>query len=405
MTQKLLLSDALNWFSKQISSALASYRNNAHKNIRTIQNKIEDLITAAHRFDYSDIKDPDVYQNYATTIFNKTIEIFGKIEPPEVVTYYKIEEYHNMCKNQITTYMNLLSKYLSWLKRDRSYKDKVKNLDRVLGRLKEEVHKFENKTMVHYSEIIKYERVIDDIEELQINVKRRTELNEEIDSHSDDIKRLTKIVEEKSDVLKELKDHPGFVQFEQNKDELEKIEIILSSKVSEIKKLSNKVIKAAESKKIEINVHDKETLKNLIKDPLGVLIRESDGYRGLKAILNTLKESSTLPAIQMKKDKLKRAYENIDEILNDELLEYQQRAKFLIQQNDAINDKFREMEIDVKIKRNEKEIDNLKIDIDRITLPLRRELEQVGRKIATAKETIEKRVLDFTDQLISLIFE
>ncbi|GAJ20999.1 unnamed protein product, partial [marine sediment metagenome] len=52
--------------------------------------------------------------------------------------------------------MNLLSKYLSWLKRDRSYKDKVKNLDRVLGRLKEEVHRFENKTMVHYSEIIKY---------------------------------------------------------------------------------------------------------------------------------------------------------------------------------------------------------------------------------------------------------
>ncbi|MBA7546072.1 hypothetical protein ES705_38455 [subsurface metagenome] len=361
MTQKLLLSDALNWFNKQISSTLASYRNNAHKNIRTIHNKIEDLITAAHRFDYSDIKDPDVYQNYATTIFNKTIEIFEKIEPPEVITFYKIEEYNNLCKNQIATYMNLLSKYLSWLKRDRSYKDKVKNLDRVLGRLKEEVHKFENKTMVHYSEIIKYERVIDDIEELQINVQRRTELNKEINSHSEDIMRLTKIVEEKNDVLKELKDHPGFVQFKQNKNELEKIEIILSNKVSEIKKLSNKVIKAA--------------------------------------------EISTLPAIQMKKDKLKRAYENIDEILNDELLEHQQRAKFLIQQNDAINDKFIEMEIDVKIKRYEKEIDNLKIDIDRITLPLRRELEQVERKITTAKETIEKRVLDFTNQLISLIFE
>ena len=398
MTQKLPLSDSLDWFSKQISSTLASYRNNAHKNIRTIHNKIEDLITAAHRFDYSDIKDPDVYQNYATTIFSKTIEIFEKIVPPKEVTYNKIEEYNNICKNQIATYMNLLSKYLSWLKRDRSYKDKVKNLDRVLGRLKEEVHRFENKTMVHYSEIIKYERVIDDIEELQINVQRRTELNKEINSHSEDIMRLTKIVEEKSDVLKELKDHPGFVQFKQNKNELEKIEIILSNKVSEIKKLSFKVVKAAESKKIEIDVYDKETLKNLIKDPFGVLVRESDGYRGLKVTLNTLKESSTLPAIQMKKDKLKRAYENIDEILNDELLEYQQRAKFLIQQNDAINDKFREMEIDVKIKRNEKEIDNLKIDIDRITLPLRRELEQVGRKIATAKETIEKRVLDFTDQ-------
>jgi len=405
MTQKLLLSDALDWFSKQISSTLSSYRNNAHKNIRTIHNKIEDLMTAAHRFDYSDIKDPDVYQNYSTTIFNKTNEIFEKIVPPEVITYNKIEDYNHLCKNQIAAYMNLLSKYLSWLKRDRSYKDKVKNLDRVLGRLKEEVHKFENKTMVHYSEIIKYERVIDDIEELQKNVQRRTELNEEIDSHSEDIERLTIIVEEKKAVLKELKDHPGFVQFKQNKSELEKIEIILSNKVSEIKKLSFKVVKAAESKKIEIDVYDKETLKNLIKDPFGVLIRESDGYRGLKATLNTLKERSTLPAIQMKKDKLKRAYENIDEILNDELLEHQKRAKFLIQQNDAINDKFKEMEIDVKIKRYEKEIDNLKIDINRITLPLRRELDHVEKKIETAKETIEKRVLDFTNQLISLIFE
>ncbi|NPD89605.1 MAG: hypothetical protein HGN29_12875 [Asgard group archaeon] len=397
------LDETLEWFKEKISSNVSSYRNNAMKQIRAISDRIEEVKTAAHRFDYSDLKDPDVYQNYATTIYDKTLEVFEQIQAPEIITYNNLDNFARDTNNKINTYMNILSKYLSWLKRDRSYKTKVKTLDRALTRLKEELHIFENKTMLSYSEIINFEKVCDDITSLIGLVDRIQFLEKEIESHKDDIEKLTQTIEKNEKDLIELKNHPGFQQLEKNKKELEHIEISISNKVSEIKKLSSKVLRAADSRKIELNEYDKELMKNLTKDPLGVFVKENEGYRGVKAMLNTLKEISKEPAIQMKKEKLQRAYENIDEILNDEILEIQIRAQFLVQQSEAINDKFKEMQLDIKIKKLEDEIDNLKIDRNRITLPLRREKEEKGKEIDTISKSVEERIEEFTSKVVKLI--
>ncbi|MCK5158810.1 MAG: hypothetical protein KAR08_06620 [Candidatus Heimdallarchaeota archaeon] len=396
------LDEALEWFNERISSNVSSYRNNAMKQIRSINNRIEEMKTAAHRFDYSDLKDPDVYQNYATTIYDKTLEVFEQIQAPEIITYNNLESFARETNNKINSYMNILSKYLSWLKRDRSYKTKVKTLDRALTRLKEELHIFENKTMLSYSEIIDLEKVCDDITTLIGLVDRIQFLEKEIDSHKDDVEKLTHAIEKNEKDLSEFKNHPGFQQLEKNKKELDHIEISISNKLSEIKKLSSKVLRAADSKKIELNEYDKELMKNLTKDPLGVFVKESEGYRGVKAVLNTLKEVSKNPAIQMKKEKLQRAYDNIDEILNDDVLEIQIKAQFLVQQSEAINDKFKEMQLDIKIKKLEDEKDNLKIDRDRITLSLRREKEEKDKEIGSLSKSVEKRIEEFTGKVVKL---
>ncbi len=72
MSENKSLEDTLDWFNHRISTIVSKYRNTAIKQVRAILNRIEELKTAAHRFDYSDLKDPDVYQNYATTIYNRT---------------------------------------------------------------------------------------------------------------------------------------------------------------------------------------------------------------------------------------------------------------------------------------------------------------------------------------------
>jgi hypothetical protein len=404
MSQEKNLEEALEWFNDKISSNVSSYRNNATKQIRVIIDRIEELKTAAHRFDYSDLKDPDVYQNYATTIYNNTLETFDQIQALENITYDKLEDFARDTNNKINSYMNMLSKYLSWLKRDRSYKNKVKTLDRALTRLKEEIYTLENKTMLSYSEIINLEKVSDDISSLIELVDRSQFLEKEIASHKDEVDKLTNTIENNVKNLSDFKNHPGFQQLEKNKKELNHIEITIANKVSEIKKLSSKVLRAADSRKIELDDYDKELMKNLIKDPLGVIVKEDEGYRGVKAMLNTLKEVSSEPAIQMKKEKLQRAYENIEEIINDEILETQKRAKFLIQQSEAINDKFKEMELDIKIKKLEDEIDNLKIDRDRITLSLRREKEEIDNEISSLSKSIEERIEEFTGKSLKLNF-
>ena len=403
MSENKSLKDTLDWFNNRISSSVSKYRHTAIKQVRSILDRVEELKTAAHRFDYSDLKDPDVYQNYATTIYNKTLEMFGDIESPENVTYNILDALNRDFNNRINAYTNLLAKYLSWLKRDRSYKNNVKNLDRALTRVKEDVYVFENKTLVSYSEIVKYEKVADDIESLIELVEHKKEIVKEINSHVEDITKITKIVDKKQKELDELKNHPGYLQLEKNKKELDHIEILISNKISEIKKLSSKVLKAAESKKVELDDYDKDTMKSLIKDPLTTLVKEGDGYRGIKSTLRILKEVSASPAIQMKKEKLKRAYDNIEEILNEGLDESQQKAKFLINQSEAINRKFSDLKMDVRIKKLNEEISNYTIDRQRITLSLEREKEEIEEKVNALVKSIEKRIEEYTEKTVKLV--
>ncbi|MCK4895451.1 MAG: hypothetical protein KAS47_01480 [Candidatus Heimdallarchaeota archaeon] len=405
MSENKSLEDTLDWFNNRISSSVSKYRHTAIKQVRTILDRVEELKTAAHRFDYSDLKDPDVYQNYATTIYNKTLEMFEDLESPENVTYNILDALNRDFKNRINTYTNLLAKYLSWLKRDRSYKNNVKNLDRALTRVKEDVYAFENKTLVSYSEIVKYEKVADDIEALIDFVERKKEIVTEINSHVDDITNITKIVDKKQKELDELKNHPGYLQLEKNKKELDHIEILISNKISEIKKLSSKVLKAAESKKVELDDYDKDIMKSLIKDPLTTLVKEGEGYRGIKATLRILKEVSASPAVQMKKEKLKRAYENIEEILNDGLAESQQKAKFLISQSEAINRKFSDLKMNVRIKKLNEEINNYTIDRQRITLSLEREKEDIEEKVTDLVKSVEKRIEEYIEKTVKLVLE
>ncbi len=405
MSENKSLEDALEWFNNHISSIVSKYRNTAIKQVRSVLDRIEELKTAAHRFDYSDLKDPDVYQNYATTIYNKTLEIFGEIETPENITYNILDSLNSDFKNRINAYTNLLAKYLSWLKRDRSYKNNVKNLDRALTRVKEDVYVFENKTLISYSEIVKYEKISDDIESLIEFVGRKKEIVSEINSHADDIAKITKVLDKKRKELDELTNHPGYLQLEKNKKELDHIEISISNKISEIKKLSSKVLKAAETKKVELSDYDKDTMKSLIKDPLTTLIKEGDGYRGVKSTLKILKEISSSPAVQMKKEKLNRAYENIEEILNDGLAEYQQKAKFLINQSEAINRKFSVLKMDVRIKKLNEEIGNYTIDRQRITLSLEREKEEIEEKVSNLVKSVEERIEEYVEKTVKLVLE
>ncbi len=405
MSENKSLEDTLEWFNNRISSSVSKYRHTAIKQVRTVLDRVEELKTAAHRFDYSDLKDPDVYQNYATTIYNKTLEIFEDLEAPEKVTYNILDDLNRDFKNRINAYTNLLAKYLSWLKRDRSYKNNVKNLDRSLTRVKEDVYAFENKTLVSYSEIVKYEKVADDIESLIELVNRKKAIVAEINLHKEDITKITKIIDEKQKELDELKNHPGYLQLVKNKKELDHIEILISNKISEIKKLSSKVIKAAESKKIELDDYDKDIMKSLIKDPLTTLVKEGDGYRGVKATLRILKEVSASPAIQMKKEKLKRAYENIEEILNDGLSESQQKAKFLIEQSEAISRKFSDLKMDVRIKKLNEEINNYTIDRQRITLSLEREKEEIDEEITALVKSVEEKIEEYIEKTVKLVLE
>ncbi len=404
MSQDLPLEEAYDWFNSRVSSSMSSYRNSAAKQLRSIKDKVEEVKSAAHRFDYSDIKDPDVYQNYATTIFTNINEIFEDLETPEQITYKNLEDFLSNIQSKINSCMNMLSKYLSWLKRDRSYKDKVKSLDRSLTRLKEDVHIFETKTLVSYSEIVKFERVLEDIERLKQLVERQNELEEEIESYADDVEKITNEINENQSALDEFENHPGFIQLEKNRKELERIEITISNRLSEIKKLSSKVLKAVDNKKVDLNDYDKEVLKSLTKDPLTAFVKEPEGYRGIKSSLNVLKKVSTEPSIQMKKEKLQRAYENIEEILNDELLELQKTAQFIVKQSEAIDYKFQEMQLDVKMKKLRELIDNLKIDRNRITLSIRREKNEVEEEIQSLNKSIEENINEFTNRSIKLVY-
>ncbi|MCG3221904.1 MAG: hypothetical protein H7641_11045, partial [Candidatus Heimdallarchaeota archaeon] len=75
---------------------------------------------------------------------------------------------------------------------------------------------------------------------------------------------------------------------------------------------------------------------------------------------------------------------------------------FLVQQSEAINDKFKNMQLDIKIKKLKDEIDNLKIDRSRITLSLRREKEEKDKEIKSLSKSVEERIEEFTGKVLKL---
>ncbi len=405
MKKEMSLQKTLDWYNEKIIPLVSGQRSKASKQIDVIKSYLAELQTIANRFDYSDVKDATVYQNYSTTIYEKTLEIFSEINAPEQITFINIDNYCKILKNSIDAYINILAKYLSWLRKDRSFKQKVKALDRTLGKLRKEVMKFENKTLVEYGEIVAYEKVSEDIDTLITNVEKKISLKEEIAEHKDEVERLDNLLEAKETELKTLEGHPGFQQLLSNRKELEHIDITISNTISEIKKLCSKVLKAVETKKIAIDDPTKELYKSLIKDPMHEIVNQADGYPSIKNALDELKQKSTDPAIQMKKDKLERAFENIEEIKNDGLLELQQRAKYLLKQNDAITSKFKEMDMERKIEKTRKEIENLKIDKERVTISEKRELEKVDGDIKQFTKSIEERIAKFTNEEITLILK
>lgn len=404
MTELIDLDDCYEWYNEKINSYVSKPRSKAKNQIEDIEDKIEDVLETAKRFDYSDKKDPSVYENYATTIYEKTIKKFDDLNRPENITYNTLDRYYNDCDNTINSYIDVLSKYLSWLKRDRSFKSRVKSLDRALGKLRKEVYKLNTDTLVNYSEYKKYEDVAINIKRLSELLERKKELNQQINSHSDKIEKFNQMIEEKEENLNELVEHPGFKQLEDNERKLNAIKLALIDEISDIKKLANKVLKAEDNNNIELEYYDRDVYKSLIKEPLEYLISQPEGYNSLKLALKNLKKFSEDPTVQLKKDKLERAFESIDEILADSILEWQKDAQFIAKQNKAINDKFEEMNIQRQIQQLKEKIKNLKIDRDRLTIIERRELNEVEDEIKELKTSIEQQTAKLLDIAIELQF-
>ncbi len=404
MTELIALEDCYEWYNEKINSYVSKPRSKAKSRIEDIEEKIEDVLETAKRFDYSDKKDPSVYENYATTIYEKTVKKFEDLKRPENITYNTLDRYYDDCNNTINSYIDVLSKYLSWLKRDRSFKNRVKSLDRALGKLRKEVYNFNTDTLVNYSEYKKYEDVAINIKRLSELIERKKELIKQINSHSDKIEKFNQMIEEKEENLNELVEHPGFNQLEENERKLNAIKLALTDEISDIKKLANKVLKAEDNNNIELEYYDRDVYKSLIKEPLEYLISQPEGYNSLKLALNNLKKFSEDPTVQLKKDKLERAFESIDEILEDSLLEWQKDSQFITKQSKAINDKFEEMNIHRQIQQLKEKIRNLKIDRDRLTIIERRELNEVEEEIKELNASIEEQTAKLLDIEIELQF-
>ena len=61
------------------------------------------------------------------------------------------------------------------------------------------------------------------------------------------------------------------------------------------------------------------------------------------------------------------------------------------------------MQLDLKMKKFKQEIDNLKIDRNRITLALRREKNDVEEEIKSLNKSVEEHTVEYTNRSVKLI--
>ena len=96
--------EVLSWYTNKVSSNFSKPRSSALKHIETIKDRFDDLRNSATRFDYSDIEEPDVYQNYATTIYKNTVDMLDSLDfPKDEITYKILEEFIEDKNNMINS--------------------------------------------------------------------------------------------------------------------------------------------------------------------------------------------------------------------------------------------------------------------------------------------------------------
>ncbi len=373
-----LLNDFRETYSEFISKELANVRKKIGSRVKKVQEKINRVLIDAENFHEEITETSPTMDKYSLKIEEEVKATFSQLEPPESITYQSVKDYIDEITKGLTKLDGVFKKYVPLLKDKKKYTKRVKDMDRDIKKLGNELLKLQSELQSQYEPHREIESVIELIKEILERKARVEQIENELKNREKDVLEQRKVVEELQKELEKIKSHELLAKLEEANQEIHEMRKNLDLEFSEIKKGLKKLWKYLKKNRIEYNKEDQRLAEQFSSDPVGTL--GTGHQRTLRGIFSLLEKHSS--KLQLKKEKEEALKEALHAMVNEgKLDELAQKAKQVWERREKIRQQLAAMKLEETEKELERKLRDAQRDLDRITEALEREKREQLEKI------------------------
>ncbi len=365
-------------YSEFISKELANVRKKIGSRVKKVQEKINRVLIDADNFHEEITETSPTMDKYSLKIEEEVKATFSSLEPPEIITYLLVKEYIDEITKGLTKLDNVFKKYVPLLKDKKKYTKRVKDMDRDIKKLGNELLKLQSELQHHYEPHREIESVIDLIDEILERKERIEQIEKELRKREKDVQEQKEVVQGLQTELEKVRSHELLGKLEEANQEIHEMRKNLDLEFSEIKKGLKKLWKYLKKNRIDYNKEDQRLAEQFSSDPVSVL---GTGHeRTLVSIFALLEKHAS--KLQLKKDKEEALKEALNAMINEgKLNKIAQDAKQAWEKRENIRRQLTELKLEEIEKELERKLRDAQRDLDRITEALERERKEQLEKI------------------------
>ncbi len=372
--------------NKQADIDLSNLRSKAEKRVRETNKRLDIILETVVRFkEEVDETDSSAMDKYSNKIYSSVNSTINSIERPEVITLQTLETYSEATRNSFSEQDAILIKYVKLLKGPK-YGKRVKSLSKALQKLNGDLTKLERFIANEYAPLANIENIsttIDDVLSYFIKIEDTYQLIiEKEDQINDKDGEIVQIENE----LEAIKNHPIQVELAESKDKISSLQKQVELRFLNVRKALRKYENNLSKMK---NKPDTTLLKELLKD-LSETIATKSSISGIKSLLQEVGNELDNSALKLKRDKREATKSDIKKLLSGELDDIWSEAKSIYENNEEINQRFRDLELDSKESKIQTQLDVTQRDRNRIIEREKRDFERVCENVTKSIEEVSK---------------
>ncbi len=319
---------------------------------------------------------------------------------PNEITLSILKKYSEETRNSLLKQDQVLIKYTRLLK-GAKYGKRVKSLSKALVKYNSDLTKLERFITNEYTPSSSIENISLIIEDVFGYFKRLDEVHTLILEKEDDIIAKDLEIQEFKSKLIQIQNHPVKVELKNAKERMLKLHRETESRFQNIRKALRKYENNLSKMK---NKPDTTLLKELLKDITTTLANQGS-LGGISSLLQAVNDELDNAGLKLKKDRREVTKSDISELLGGELNEIWDNSKTSYQNWQNLENKLKEMELDIEETKASSNLEAARRDRNRIIERELRDFEKVKESTIKTIEDITEKIKSTIDPEVNLISE
>jgi len=379
------------WYRKQLKNKSSEFLKQAEKSYKVVEGALQDVEELAKIFEEEEIDETD---GIASRFALKVKEIVDDFYVDKEITYEGTEKMQGEIQRFI---QELWGAGARWIRRlDKRHKTTIKALDVDMKELSKEMKKI-GKLLYDYSWVKDLERIGGRIDTLHDLTFSKEIFEEQIQTVRSKIDTAKKEYTESKKAYDDFTETSNVAELLSLDEQAEHVSSLLKMKMNPLKKQVKKFLQRDTG--VRVGPAGQKALIDYFEDPYTAIAEENEGSPGLLEGLLGLQKAIETNKLSLKDRLARRAIEEITEIENGGLQDFQNQAKEIEAKRHtyAGSDVYRKSaELEANLSEAKKNLEYHKNDLLRIRDDLQRQIA----KVEEFKVRIEAEILEaFTEKV------